>query len=141
MMLLKEYALSFLGTPYKWGGNNRLEGMDCSGFVNELLRSVGEIGQVDLSAQGLFDFYQAKGEWNSYKLGALVFYGESPAKITHVAFLIDQWRVIEAGGGGHLILTREDAAAKGAMVRIRPIKYRGDLVAVVSPRYNGIGQI
>lgn len=143
MILLEAYALSFLGVPYRYGGNNAIEGMDCSGLVMELLKSTGEkLPQSDMNAQMLFDYYQSgNGEWNSQNLGALAFYGESVTKITHVAMLLDQYRVIEAGGGGQLVMTREDAAAKGAVVRIRPIAYRKDLTAIIKPYYRGIGQI
>jgi len=142
MIILQAYALSFLGVPYKWGGNNAVEGVDCSGLVMELLKSSAEkLPENDMNAQGLFNHYQAgNGEWNSHKIGALVFYGESVSKITHVAMLLDQYRVIEAGGGGHLVMTEADAAAKGAVVRIRPIGYRKDLVAIIRPYFRGVGQ-
>lgn len=34
-----EYALQFLGTPYRWGGTNLTRGVDCSGFVYAVFRS------------------------------------------------------------------------------------------------------
>lgn len=143
MILLEAYALSFLGTPYKWGGNNAIEGLDCSGLVIELLKSTGEqLPASDMTSQELFNHYQAGlGEWNRQSVGALAFYGESNSRITHVAMLLDEYRIIEAGSGGQMVLTRDDAAAKGAVVRIRPIGYRKDLTAIIKPYYRGIGQI
>jgi cell wall-associated NlpC family hydrolase len=145
MMLLLAYAESLLGTPYKWGGNNPLEGLDCSGLVNELLRSVGELGSEDLNAQGLFDkYHQGAGEWNRTSVGSLAFFGESVVKITHVAMVIDvsgAGRIIEAGHGSSLTLTYEDAARRGAFVRVRPLNYRKDLVAIIRPYYRVIGMI
>jgi len=38
---LVEYALQFLGNPYKWGGNSLTEGCDCSGFVNLIYKHFG----------------------------------------------------------------------------------------------------
>ena len=141
MRELLDYAMSFLGVPYIWGGNNRLSGMDCSGFVCELLRSAGEIGPEDLSAQGIYDKLHLTGSLDSYSPGSLAFYGQSVTQITHVGFLIDKYRIIEAAGGGRECDTFEEAKARGAMVRIRPIKYRKDLVAMVKPRYYQIGLI
>lgn len=142
MILLQAYALSFLGTHYKFGGNNKLEGLDCSGLVMELLKSTGEpLPQGDMSAQGLFDHFSTNGEFNRYQIGALAFYGESATKVTHVAMLLDQYRMIEAGGGDRLTLSIDDAKAKGAIVRIRPVKRRKDLIAIIRPKYATIGQI
>jgi cell wall-associated NlpC family hydrolase len=140
MDLLRSYALSFLLTPYKWGGSG-FDGIDCSGFVQEILKSVGLDPAQDQTAQGLFDHFNKTGEWNSYRIGSLAFYGESVLKITHVAFLLDPYRVIEAAGGGSKCLSREDATRENAFVRIRLIKYRADLVAVIRPRYSTIGLI
>jgi cell wall-associated NlpC family hydrolase len=39
-----ERALEYIGTPYKWGGNDLNRGIDCSGLVQQLF---GEIG-IDL---------------------------------------------------------------------------------------------
>jgi hypothetical protein len=36
-----EYGLNFKGTPYKWGGNDLLNGIDCSGFVKQLFGKIG----------------------------------------------------------------------------------------------------
>jgi cell wall-associated NlpC family hydrolase len=35
------YGLQFRGTPYKWGGNDPLSGIDCSGFVKFLYGQIG----------------------------------------------------------------------------------------------------
>jgi cell wall-associated NlpC family hydrolase len=141
MDLLKAYALSFLGVPYKWGGSNPIEGIDCSGFVQEILKSAGMDPPGDQTAQALYNHFESNSEWNKYALGSLAFYGESTTKITHVAFCLDQYRCIEAGGGGSTTLSKEDAAKQNAFVRIRPIKARKDLVAILKPRYAPIGVI
>jgi len=38
---LANYSLNFVGTPYKWGGNDINNGIDCSGFVKKLYGMVG----------------------------------------------------------------------------------------------------
>ena len=38
--LMIEYSKTFIGKPYRWGGEGVL-GFDCSGFIQEVLRCVG----------------------------------------------------------------------------------------------------
>jgi cell wall-associated NlpC family hydrolase len=141
MEILRQYAMSFLGTPYKYGGENRLDGMDCSEFVQELLRSVGLDPPGDQNSQMLFDHFAKNGEWNRHGMGALVFFGKDAKSITHVAMMLDQYRIIEAGGGRADTKTFEDAKKRGAMVRIRHLSFRKDVVAVIRPRYTTIGSL
>ena len=140
MILLTTYALSFVGLPYIYGGNNPVVGLDCSGLVCEILKSVGAIGgKEDLSAQQLFDRFQHSGRWNSYGAGSLVFFGKSVTDISHVAVMIDRFRIVEAGSGDPTVLTVDDAIKKNAFVRVREITNRKDLVAVIRPPYPMVG--
>ena len=143
LALVIAYAQSLIGTPYKWGGNNPITGLDCSGLGMELLRASGEIDNpsLDLTAQEIYDHLVARGgSVGAYSQGTFAFYGESVTKITHVAFMVSPYQIIEAGGGGHKTLSVEDAAKNNAFVRLRDIKYRKDgLVATVKPRYASIG--
>jgi cell wall-associated NlpC family hydrolase len=141
MQIMRDYALQFVGKPYIWGGDDPINGFDCSGFVQELLASVGMDPPGDQNAQGLFDHFQDKSTPNVQKCGSLVFYGKSVTKITHVAMMIDQYRMIEAGGGGSSTTSAEAASAKNAFVRIRLINRRPDIVAVLYPRYATIGLV
>ena len=138
-----EYARSFRGTPYVYGGNNRLSGLDCSGFVCEVLRSFGLVGpHEDLSSQQLFDkLKSAPGSalQSPVKVMApgliLFFQPKGNSKIDHVALCVDNLRMIEAGGGGRTCTDFQTAARFGAMVRERMISNRDDLVAAIFPAY------
>jgi cell wall-associated NlpC family hydrolase len=143
METVRQYALSFVGLPYKWGGSNPMDGFDCSGLVQEILMSCGvhPNPKEDFNAQTLFNHFEKNGSYGIQVLGSLAFYGKSVREITHVAFCIDSHRIIEAGGGGHLTLTKTDAAAQNAFVRIRLAKHRSDLVAVIKPNYAPIGVV
>ncbi len=142
MEFIIEYALSFLGVPYKFGANSRLEGgIDCSGLSCELARASGLIGKEDMSAQMFHDFLWKQGSPDVWKPGSYAFYGKSASEITHVAFCLNDKLMIEAGGGRSTTKTIEEAAALNAQVRVRPIRYRGDLVVVIYPRYASIGMI
>ena len=141
MDLLIRYAMSFLGLPYRWGGENPLTGFDCSGLVQEILMSVGIDPQGDQSAQGLHDWFAPRSTHGAYSAGALAFYGPSLNQITHVAFMVDAYRVIEAGGGGSSTKTLTDATAQNAVVRMRPVKHRKDFLVTLKPNYSVIGLI
>ena len=135
MEVVTNYALSFVGTPYRWGGDD-FSGMDCSGFAQEILSAAGEDPPGDQTSQGLFDHFQAKGFLNPRKrAGALCFYGQSATKITHVAFALNDYQVIEAGGGGSRTKTEADAIRDNAYVRVRLINRRSDLVSIIRPMY------
>lgn len=129
------YAESFWGVPYLYGGNSRLNGIDCSGLVCEVLRSVGLVGAFeDLSAQGLYDKF-AKYEVQSITTGGLCFYGSARKSMSHVAFITSPYTVIEAGGGDSSTTSEEASKKRGACVRNRSISHRTDLRAIVYPPY------
>lgn len=116
--------------------------MDCSGYVCELLRFAGEVGpREDLTAQQIHDQLDTTGTAGTRGPGVIAFYGQSVTKISHVAFMVDAYRILEAGGGDRTTDTREEAAARGALVRGRLLDYRQDLVATVRPRYRRIGLV
>lgn len=134
-MIACEYAWHFVGRPYIWGGDDPMRGFDCSGLVQEILASVGMDPKGDQSAQAMFEFYLSVSEREMRGPGALVFYGLRPDKITHIAFMIDDQHIIEAGGGGSKTLTEKDAIEQNAFVRIRPWNHRKDIVAILMPVY------
>lgn len=136
--ILYDYLMQWVGKPYLWGKEGP-DGFDCSGLAQEALRSVGMDPPGDQTAQALFNHFEKTAEWNRLGLGSLVFYGASVTQITHVAIMIDPYRVLEAGGGDSTCTTPEVAAKKGAFVRVRHLSHRKDRVAVLRPRYATIG--
>lgn len=132
---LRAYAISFVGQPYRWGGDDPVAGFDCSGLVQEILASIGHDPKGDQSADALYRHFKKTATLDKRQCGSLAFYG-SEAKVTHVGFMVDNFRMVEAGGGGSKTLTKEDAIAQNAYVRIRPISNRNDLVAVLYPAYD-----
>lgn len=140
MQTLRDAAIHHLGIPYRFGGKCPVGGLDCSGFVSELLKGCGIIPHVaQWNAQDIYDNLEKGGVHDRWGLGSLAFYGKDPRTIDHVAFCLDQFRMIEAGGGDALTKTIDDAIAKNACVRIRPIKYRFDFLFVLKPDYSKIG--
>lgn len=131
LLLLMQASLF---TPYKWGGNHPLEGVDCSGFVLELLRSIGRWDKSDSTAQGIHAKLSRDNEIDiaKVKFGDLLFFGKGRLGITHISMALSPLLMIEAGGGGSHTQSAADAIKHGAMVRIRPIASRNDLVSTVA---------
>lgn len=139
MQIFRDYAFSFIGLPYKYGGDDPIKGFDCSGLVIELYQSLGLIPHKwDGNAQSIYDKFATSSMDNAYGLGSLVFYGQSVTKITHVALMLENsapWRILEAGGGTSQTVDSEVASINNAFIRIRPYDHRKDKVAILRPLY------
>ena len=138
MKNLIEYARRFIGVPYYFGGEHPSRGFDCSGFIQEVLQYAGIDPVGDQSAQALYDYFSANGFSNLPGTGALVFYGEDAAKISHVSLMTSQVTVIEAAGGTSEMIgpkALELAIEKRAFVKERPLARRKDIVAIILPSY------
>lgn len=134
--ILYDYAMEFVGLPYRWGGDDTIDGFDCSGLVQELLAVVGMDPPGDQTAQGLYEYFQLYGSATIAEFGALCFYGKSHNEITHVGMALNEELMIEAGGGGSNTTSPSAASAHNAYIRIRPINHRKDLVSIIMPTYN-----
>jgi len=145
METMLRVAFSYLGVPYIWGGHSR-EGLDCSGFAQLVLASVGLDPKGDQTAQALFQALQTHTSPAQFAEGGdLLFFGteaklNQPEHITHVAIAIDSWRMIEAGGGDRSCVTVPQARSRGAEVRVRPISDRSDFLHVIRLKVRGIDQ-
>jgi len=138
MYILYDYAMKQIGLPYRWSGDDSIEGYDCSGLVVEILTAAGVLPhKSDFTAQGLFDKFSITGTSMDDKpcLGCLTFYGKSREQVSHVGFVVDAKTIIEAGGGGRTTTDKEKASDQNAFIRLRPLNYRSDLLRVILPKY------
>jgi len=75
-------ALSLIGTPYKFGGNNPEKGLDCSGFVKHVYKETADISlprsAAEMSRQG------EKITRSELKPGDLVFFNTRKRPNSHV---------------------------------------------------------
>lgn len=126
-------AWQFLGLPYRWGGDDPMQGFDCSGFVIEILKSVGLLPRgVDTTAHGLWQMFSNR-EVVVPIPGCLVFWYRSDGRIVHVEYCIDGEFSIGASGGGSATVTVEDAIQRNAYIKVRPFRSRLHIKGFVDP--------
>lgn len=96
------YASQFLGNPYVFGGNDLINGVDCSGFTREVYKEFGiELPRI---AQDQY-FVGSDVKLGNELAGDLVFYGTSPKNITHVAIADGNGGIIHASSPRTGIIT------------------------------------
>jgi cell wall-associated NlpC family hydrolase len=129
-----DVAWAFLGTPYRWGGDDPMEGFDCSGFVVEILKSVGILPRGgDWTAEGLKNKFKDKIVNEPYQ-GCLVFWrSKHSTRIVHVEYCLDGEFTIGASGGGSTTTDEAAAARQNAYIKVRPFRSRSGLWGFVDP--------
>ena len=86
-------AERFVGIPYRWGGENVVDGMDCSGFV----RAVYNLCGLSIPRTSR-DQYKAGDSVlkDDLRDGDLVFFGSSADSINHVGIYVGNGRFVHA---------------------------------------------
>ncbi len=86
-------AERFVGIPYRWGGNNVVEGLDCSGFTRAVYHLCG-LGIPRTSVEQ----YQAGRRVGRDDLrdGDLVFFAMKGDKVSHVGIYVGGGRFVHA---------------------------------------------
>jgi len=125
-------AWSYLGTFYKWGGDDPA-GFDCSGLIIECLKSTGELPRrFDCRARDLAAMFERVGA-QFVQSGDLVFWANSQGIIIHVELMLNDSVSIGASGGGSATMTEADAIKQNAFIKIRTVSSRPGLYGFVNP--------
>ncbi len=113
------FALAHLGEPYRWGGDGVEEGgFDCSGLTHAAYQAAGV--QLPRTAQAQYDAGPHLPADARLAPGDLVFFGTSPANVTHVGIVLTPGQMI-------------DAPHTGATVRIEPYIARSSYLGATRP--------
>ncbi len=86
-----DYALQFVGNPYRWGGIDPNKGADCSGFTMYVMEKVAG---VSLSHSSRAQAGEGR-KVSEPQAGDLIFYSES-GRINHVAIYIGDGQIVHA---------------------------------------------
>lgn len=93
-------AERFVGIPYRWGGDNVVEGMDCSGFV----RAVYNLCGLSIPRTSYDQFKTGDSVTkDNLRDGDLVFFGSSSDKINHVGIYVGGGKFVHAPRRGEEI--------------------------------------
>ena len=91
---LVDYALQFVGGPYRAGGNDPHTGADCSGFVKYVLSHVAGVGLPRTSREQAKTGRSVKS--SEMRPGDLIFYTNSKGTVNHVAMYIGNGQIVHA---------------------------------------------
>lgn len=93
-----DYGMQFIGTPYVWGGSNLRQGVDCSGFTQEVYKAF----DIDISR---VSYMQAKdGKVVALKdlmVGDLIFFDTTEkdnGSISHVGIYMGNKKFLHSDG-------------------------------------------
>ncbi|WP_052062718.1 NlpC/P60 family protein [Helicobacter saguini] len=96
---LVKHAHSYLGVPYKWGGESS-SGFDCSGLV----RAVYRLNGLDLPRRSIEQFNTGKFvPKKDIQVGDLVFFTNNGKGVNHVGIYIGNGKFIHAPGRGKFV--------------------------------------
>lgn len=90
---LVDYALQFVGNPYRAGGTDPNTGADCSGFVRYVMANGAGISMNRTSREQAKQGTQISSE--EMKPGDLLFYSNG-SRINHVAMYIGDGEIVHA---------------------------------------------
>lgn len=88
------YALSLLGTPYKFGGNNPEKGVDCSGFVSHVYKQSANVS-LPHSAKAISQNGETVKK-EELKPGDLVFFNTLKRPFSHVGIYTGDGKFVHA---------------------------------------------
>lgn len=113
---IASYAQQFVGNPYRYGGNSLTNGIDCSGFTQQIMAKFGySISRTSSSQAGEGRAVST----SNLRAGDLVFYGNG-GSINHVAVYI---------GGGQVVHASNSAPYPRGGIKISNVNYRTPICA------------
>ena len=106
--LIVEEAMTWLDTPYRYAGEEKGRGTDCSGMVMRVFDDVMGWKLPRNSAKQAQYCHKLKSK--DVKPGDLVFFatGKDPDRISHVGIMIDEVNFIHASTSKGVVISRVD---------------------------------
>ncbi|WP_245327454.1 C40 family peptidase [Hymenobacter fodinae] len=95
LRLLQKMALTFLKSPYLWGGKTMF-GVDCSGLMQQLYGLIGV--QLPRDAHQQINVGQVVHFVAQTRPGDLAFFDNAEGRIIHVGVLLEDQQILHASG-------------------------------------------
>jgi hypothetical protein len=95
LRLLQKMALTFLKSPYLWGGKTMF-GIDCSGLMQQLYGLIGV--QLPRDAHQQINVGQVVHFVAQTRPGDLAFFDNAEGRIIHVGVLLEDQQILHASG-------------------------------------------
>lgn len=101
-------AIEWLGTPYKYGKQEKLSSTDCSGFTMMVYLQVLEM-KIPRNSAKQAEFCKSL-KTKHIKGGDLVFFatGSDPQRVSHVGMMLDEVSFIHASSSKGVVVSRMD---------------------------------
>lgn len=98
-------AMTWVGTPYKYGGNDKKKGTDCSGMVLRVYEDVAGVKLPRNSAKQS-EFCKRINK-KDVRPGDLVFFatGRDPKKISHVGIMVDDDNFVHSSSSKGVVVS------------------------------------
>lgn len=88
------FALKYVGNPYRYGGTSLTNGTDCSGFTSQVYKNFGV--NIQRTSGGQYSSNGTRVKKSELKPGDLVFFGYN-GKVNHVAIYMGDNKIVHAG--------------------------------------------
>jgi cell wall-associated NlpC family hydrolase len=99
-----DYSLNFQGTPYVWGGNDPVNGIDCSGFVKKMYGTIGVSLPRTAAEQAMVGTPIYRLE-DLRKGDRLYFWDKKRAKIGHTGIYLGDGNFVHSSSGRRGVAT------------------------------------
>lgn len=94
---LVQFALQFVGNPYKYGGTSLTNGADCSGFVQSVFAKFGYSLERTSRDQANTEGYMSVSlNESALQPGDLIFYANNSGTVSHVGIYIGDGKIVHA---------------------------------------------
>lgn len=107
------YAKRFVGNPYRYGGNSLTNGVDCSGFTQQVMKKAGISLQRSSAAQ--YASNGVKVSTNNLQPGDLLFYGYGN-RVSHVGVYIGNKKMVHAASSKTGIIVSDAFRTRGKLL-------------------------
>ena len=137
LQIMTQVAWKMYGLPYRWGGDDTIDGFDCSGMCIEIMKSVGILPRSgDWTAHSLWERFSDKRVKRPEEGCFVCWKSDSffkKGRVIHIEYCLNNELSIGASGGGSKTKNKNYAAIQNAFVKVRPFESRSGIAGFFKP--------